>query len=110
MKGTKSLNEFAENVCRYVKEALPDELSEAKVRATRLDIWDGNARMVLLVTRPQNGITTGFCLDRHYENYLDGTNTVESAAAAIINDRRLYSFPLDSNSLDNLQGGAVIYA
>lgn len=109
MEKNKNLKEFAKNVCQYVRDALPEELSEANVRATSLDIWD-KPRMVLLIVRPQNGITTGFCLDKHYENYSNGNATVESTAAAIINDRRLYRLPLDSDSLDSLQGGAVIYA
>lgn len=109
MKKNKSLEEFAENVCQYVRNALPEELSEAEVHTASLDIWD-KPRMVLLIVRPQNGITTGFCLDRHYENYSNGNATVESSAAAIINDRRLYRLPIESDSLDSLQGGAVIYA
>lgn len=109
MNETINKEEFAENVCRYVRDALPEELSEATVCAASLDIWD-KPRMVLLIVRPQNGITTGFCLDKHYENYSNGNATVESTAAAIINDRRLYRLPLDSDSLDSLQGGVVIYA
>lgn len=87
MKETMSMEEFAERVCQCVEEALPPELKEADVYATRLDIGHGDTRMVLLVIRPWNGIVTGFCLDDWYA----GDMTVGSAAASIINDRRLYN-------------------
>lgn len=110
MKKIMGLEEFTENVRQYVKNALPEELSEADVHTARLDIWNGNARMILMVTRPHNGVTTGFCLDRHYKNYSSGNATAESVAAAIINDRRLYNIPIAAGNPDSLQDGAVIYA
>lgn len=82
--------EFAERVRQYVKEALPPELKEAEVYAVRLDIGDGSTRMALLVIRPWDSSATGFCLDDWYA----GGMTVESAAAAIINDRRLYNMTI----------------
>ena len=33
--------EFAEKVVQYVRNALPEELSEAEVRAAGLDLWAG---------------------------------------------------------------------
>lgn len=109
MSGILSIMEFSEEVRRYVKEALPQELAGAEIRAASLDMWEDGARMALLVIRPWNGVTTGFCLDRWYKGYSDGEATAESAAAAIINDRRLYNLSLDSGSPDGLQGGAAIY-
>lgn len=110
MEKIKSLEEFAKSICQYVKNALPEELSEAEVHTASLDIWNGSAHTVLLVMRPYNGVTTGFCLDRHYENYSNGNTTIESSAAAIINDRRLYNIPIDTGSPDSLKGGTIIYA
>lgn len=107
MKTIKNLDEFAEDVCRYVKNALPEELSGTEVCTGYLKLWDGDARMVLLIIRPHNGVTTGFCLDRHYKNYSSGNTTAESAAAAIINDRRLYNISL--NNSDMQQNIAAIY-
>lgn len=108
MNETMSKEEFAEKVLRYVQEALPEELAEAQVRTTSLDLWADDARMALLVIRPWGGTTTGFCLDRWYQGYLDKKETAESTAAAVINDRRLYCIPQE-DGLD-LEGGAVIYA
>lgn len=105
-----SIMEFSEEVRRYVKEALPQELAGAEVRVTSLDMWEGGARMALLVIRPWNGVTTGFCLDRWYKGCSDGETAAASAAAAIINDRRLYNLSLDGGSPDGLQDGASIYA
>jgi len=95
--------EFAEHVCQFVKEALPEELDGAEVRAATLDLWVDSPRTVLLVIRPWNGVTAGFCLDRHYQK-----ETAEAVAASIINDRRLYSVPREDGF--DLEGGAVIYA
>ena len=87
---TMDIKEFSERVCQYVKAALPFELKEAEVYVTRLDIGDGDTRTALLVVRPWDGSATGFCLDDQYA----GAATVESAAAAIINDRRLYNMSI----------------
>lgn len=95
--------EFAEHVCQHVKEALPEELAGADVHAATLDLWADSPQTVLLVIRPWGGITTGFCLDRYYQK-----ETVEAAAASIINDRRLYVMPHVDGT--ELEGGAVIYA
>lgn len=106
-----SIDEFAVQVHAIVKKALPEELSTAEVYTQKLKIWDGEARTVLLVIRPWDGTTTGFCLDKHYAAYHNGEETVESAAAIIINDRRLYSIPTDgTDGASGLQGAAVIYA
>lgn len=108
-----SIDEFATQVCSIVKDALPEELSKAEVCAQKLKIWAGEARTVLLVIRPWDSITTGFCLDRHYKEYYDGNATVESAAAAIINDRWLYSIPasgIGGPDGSDLQSAAVIYS
>lgn len=106
-----SKKKFAERVCAYVKKALPHELAEAEVRTARLDLWTDHARIALLVIRPWDGITTGFCLEQQYEDYSNGRATVESAAAAIIGDRRLYCMPTDNGGSD-MPGrtAAVIYA
>lgn len=90
-----SIKEFAERVCQYVKEALPHELEGTDVRGARLDMGDGDTRMVLLIIRPWNRIVTGFCLNDWYKDYAAGNAAVESAAAAIINDRRLYNMSID---------------
>ena len=113
MSKTTSIDEFATQVCAIVKDALPEELSNAEVCAQKLNIWAGEARTVLLVIRPWDGITTGFCLDRHYKEYYDGNATVESVAAAIINDRWLYSIPasgVGGPDESGLQSAAVIYS
>ena len=102
MNETMSKKEFAEHICQYVRKALPEELAEAEVRATSLDLWADDPRMVLLIVRPWNGITTGFCLDKWYKDCPNAQIT-EAVAASIINDRRLYCMPHDNN------GGAVIY-
>lgn len=99
-----STDEFTEQVRTRVKNALPEELSGADVRIESLNLWDGKARAVLLIIRPWSGVTTGFCLDSHIKSYYDGNATSESAAAAIINDRRLYSIPTDDAG-----GAAYIY-
>lgn len=90
-----SIKEFGERVCQYVREALPHELEGTDVRIARLDMGDGVTHMVLLVIRPWNGIVTGFCLEDRYKRYASGTTAVESAAAAIINDRRLYNVSME---------------
>lgn len=100
--------EFAEHVCQHVKEALPEELAGADVRAATLNLWADGPRTVLLVIRPWDGVTTGFCIDRYYNGGLDSRDTEVDAAAAIINDRRLYSMPHVDGT--ELEGGAVIYA
>ncbi len=104
----KNLIEFADDVRRYVKNALPEELAEAEVCTDCMRLWDGVARMVLLVIRPQNGATTGFCLDKPYADYSDGKATVESAAATIINNRGLYNMSLDNSNLQQ-NIAAIIY-
>ncbi|MCM1235311.1 MAG: hypothetical protein NC489_34860 [Ruminococcus flavefaciens] len=105
MNETMSANEFTEQVRTLVKSALPEELSNADVRIEKLKLWDGGARTALLIMRPCNGVTTGFCLDRQIKSYYDGSMTAESAAASIINDRRLYSIPAGNEG-----GAAFIYA
>lgn len=82
--------DFAKHVLRYVKNALPYELSGAGVFIARLDTGEGAARVALLISRPWNSTATVFYLDGWYRKYLNGAATAESAAAAIINDRRLY--------------------
>ena len=52
MKETMSMERFAEQVCQCVQAALPRELDEADVYATKMDIGDGDTRMMLLVIRP----------------------------------------------------------
>lgn len=91
MKETMGIWEFAGDVRRYVKEALPEELSGADVCVASLNTEDGNIHVALLVSRPWNGTATGFYLDGWYERYSGGIDTAESAAASIINDRRLYN-------------------
>ncbi len=93
MNETISKEQFAEKVLQYVREALPEELAGVKIRSASVDLWDGGSRTVLLVIRPWTDIITGFCLDRWYRAYLDEKKTVENAAAAIINDSRLYHMP-----------------
>jgi len=111
MSKTSNIKEFADIICRRVKEALPEELKEAEVRAASLDIWNDGQRTVLLITRPWGGVTTGFCLDRHYKQYYDGIVTLEHVLSKIINDRRIYCMPTDNGfGVPGLQGGAVIYA
>ena len=108
MNETINKEEFAENVRKYVKEALPEELAETQVCTTCLDLWADSPHMVLLIIRPWDSTTTGFCLDRWYQGYLDKKETAETTAAAVINDRRLYCIPQGDSM--NLEGGAVIYA
>lgn len=108
MNGTMNKKEFTEKVLQYVKDALPEELAEAQVCTTSLDLWADGARMVLLVIHPWDSTTVGFCLDKWYQGYLDKKETAETTAAAVINDRRLYCIP-QGDSMD-LEGGAVIYA
>ena len=110
MKKRMSKYEFAEKVAQYVKNALPEELSGAEVRIAEPDLWADGPHTSLLIIRPWNGTTTGFMLDKWYQKYMDGDAAAESAAAAIINNRRLYSMPLDSIVASDLTGGAVIYA
>ena len=102
---------FAETIVQYVKRALPEELVETNVRALELDLWADKLHMVLLLTRPWNNTTTGFVLDKWYQNYLNKTMTVETAAAAIINDRRLYAMPSASTTPNTFlqEGFAIIY-
>ena len=104
MKETMSKEAFAEEVLHYVKEALPEELAEAQVRTVSLDLWADGSRMALLIIRPWDSTTTGFCLNR----WMDKGETAEAAAAAIINDGRLYSTPQGDGLV--MEGGAVIYA
>lgn len=103
--------QFAKTVAEYVQNALPSELSEAVVRVEMLNLWTDGARIVLLIIRPWNGITTGFCLDTWYQKYANGNAAPHDAAAAIINDRRLYVMPSADSSMGvfSLEGGAVIY-
>ncbi len=108
MNGTMSKEEFAEKVLWYVKDALPEELAEVQIHTASLDLWADGARMVLLVIRPWDSTTTGFCLDKWYQRYLAKKETAETTAAAVINDRRLYCIP-QGDSMD-LESGAVIYA
>lgn len=108
MNGTMNKKEFTEKVLQYVKDALPEELAEAQVRTTSLDLWADDKRIVLLIIRPWDSTTAGFCIDRWYQGYLDKKETAETTAADIINDRRLYCI-LQVDSLD-MEGGAVIYA
>lgn len=108
MSKTNSKEQFAENVLQYVREALPKELAGIKIHTANLDLWDGDAQMVLLVIRPWSGTVTGFCMDRWYKAYLDGKETAETTAAAVINDRRLYCMP-QGDGMD-MDGCAVIYA
>ena len=90
-----SIREFGEQVCQYVKAGLPSELEMAEVCTARLDMGDGDTRTALLVIRPWSGEATGFYLDSWYISYVSGDMTVESAAAAIINDRRLYNTSME---------------
>lgn len=108
MNGTMNKKEFTEKVLQYVKDALPEELAEAQVFTASLDLWADGARMVLLVIRPWDNTTIGFCLDKWYQRYLDKKETAETVAAVVINDRRLYCI-LQGDSMD-LEGGAAIYA
>ena len=48
MNETINKEEFAENVCKYVKKALPEELAEAQVRTTCLDLWADSPHMPAL--------------------------------------------------------------
>lgn len=82
---------FEEQVCQYVRNALPQELKDVEVYVTKLDIGEGHTRMVLLVIRPWDHTATGFDLDAQYKRYVAGDATVESIVAPIINDRRLYN-------------------
>ncbi len=90
-----SIEKFGEQVCYYVKEGLPSELEMAEVCTARLDMGDGDTRTALLVIRPWSGDATGFYLDGWYKKYYSGDMTVESAAASIINDRRLYNVSIE---------------
>lgn len=110
MKKRMSKYEFAEKVAQYVKNALPKELGGAEVRIAEPDLWADGPHTSLLIIRPWNGTTTGFMLDKWYQKYMDGDIAAESAAAAVINNRRLYSMPLDGMDASDLTGGAVIYA
>lgn len=91
MEKMMSIREFGEKVCQYVKAGLPSELEMAEVCIVRLDMGDGDTRTALLITRSWSGYATGFCLDGWYKKYSSGNATVQSAAAAIINDRRIYN-------------------
>ena len=84
MKETMSKEAFAEEVLHYVKEALPEELAEAQVRTVSLDLWADGSRMALLVIRPWDSTTTGFCLNR----WMDKGETAEAAAAGFTARRR----------------------
>jgi hypothetical protein len=95
MEKMMSIREFGEDVCQYVKAGLPSELEAAEVFTARLDMGDGDTHIALLVIRPWNKETTGFYLDGWYIRYISGDITVESAAADIINDRRLYNAAIE---------------
>jgi len=95
MKGTMSMEEFAGSVCKCVKEHMPIELADVEVRAVFLDIGEGDAPMLLLVTRPWNNIATGFYLENWYQDYSAGHATVGTAAVAVLNDQRLYCMPIE---------------
>lgn len=86
-----SIRGFGEQVCQYVKAGLPSELEMAEVCTARLAMGDGDTHMALLVIRPWSKEVTGFYLDGWYIRYISRDMTVESIAAAIINDRRLYN-------------------
>lgn len=90
-----SVEKFDQQICQYVKAALPHELEGTDVYAARLNMGEGETHMILLVIRPWYGEVTVFCLDNWYKSYADGNMTVESAVAAIINDRRLYNMSLE---------------
>ncbi len=90
-----SIREFGEQVRCYVEAGLPSELEMAEVCTARLDMGDGDTHIALLVIRPWNKETTGFYLDGWYIRYISGDITVESAAADIINDRRLYNAAIE---------------
>lgn len=91
MEKMMSIGEFGEKVCEFVKAGLPSELEMAEVCTARLDMGDGDTRTALLIIRPWSGEATGYCLDGWYKRYSDGDMTMESAAAAIVNDRRIYN-------------------
>lgn len=112
MKKIKNQKEFAEEIAQYVRNALPEELAETQVHAARLDLWAGRPCMALLLIRPWNNTTIGFRLDGWHQKYSDGNASVEDAAAAIINDRRLYIMPSigGSTGASLLEGSAIIYA
>lgn len=90
-----SIEKFGEQVCKYVKAGLPSELETAEVCTARLDMGNGDTRTALLVIRPWDKEATGFYLDGWYKRYSSGDMTVESVAASIINDRRLYTVSIE---------------
>ena len=91
MEKIMDIREFEEQVFWYVRNALPHELEGTYVCVTRLEICEEDNCIALLVIRPWSGMVTGSCLNDKYKEYADGNVTLESVAAAIINDRRLYS-------------------
>ena len=112
MKKHMDLKEFAEKTATYVRNALPAELADAQVRTASPDLWADGPHEVLLVIRPWINAAAGFRLDGWHAKYRDGSVSVEDAAAAIINDRRLYVMPSAATSLDasGMDGCAFIYA
>lgn len=90
MEKIMGIKEFEERVCQYVRNALPYELEGSRVYVTRLEVGEGETRLAVLVIRPWSEMISGFCLHDFYKDYANGSATVESVAAAIINDRRLY--------------------
>ena len=112
MKKLMDQKEFAEKTAYYIRNALPEELADAIVHTALLNIWADGSHMTLLLTHPWNNTTTGFRLDGWFQKYLNGNATVESVAAAIINDRRLYVIPSSGciPDISGMEGSAVIYA
>ena len=106
------MKEFAEKTAAYVRNALPAELAGAQVRTASPDLWADGPHEVLLVIRPWINAAAGFRLDGWHAKYRDGSVSVEDAAAAIINDRRLYVMPSAAISRDasGMDGCAFIYA
>lgn len=112
MEKHMNLKEFAEKTAAYVRNALPAELAGAQVRTASPDLWADGPHEVLLVIRPWINAAAGFRLDGWHAKYMDGSVSVEDAAAAIINDRRLYVMPSAASSRDaaGMDGCAFIYA
>lgn len=112
MEKHMDLKEFAEKTAAYVRNALPAELAGAQVRTASPDLWADGPHEVLLVIRPWINYAAGFRLDGWHAKYRDGCASVEDAAAAIINDRRLYVMPSAASSRDaaGIDGCAFIYA
>ena len=112
MEKHMDLKEFAEKTAAYVRNALPAELAGAQVRTASPDLWADGPHEVLLVIRPWINAHAGFRLDGWHAKYRDGSVSVEDAAAAIINDRRLYVIPSSGciPDISGMEGSAVIYA